>query len=209
MLSRCIRTVSNGKADMPLARFLTSAIRPRSVRLLHMQPWLARSSALVSASLQFEEDRPPSLDDIKWKQLALARSEVFTQTSLEQELRYLRDPRKLADYTLNLLQKDQEQKAYELVKMSSKSLPCTVSWNHLINFEMSQGRVANACKIYNDVREHRSERRPIANIPQDEEASSTAGCPDLYSPFPWTCHVPSIPTVPRSCPLDIPVDVCR
>lgn len=206
MLSRCIRTVSYGKADMPLARSLTFAIRPQSVCLLHTQPWLARSYALVSAPLQFED---PSLDDIKWKQLALARSEVFTQTSLEQELRYLRDPRKLADYILSLLRKDQEEKAYELVKMSSKNLPCTVSWNHLINFEMSQGRVGNACKIYNDVREHRSERRPIANIPQDEEASSTAGCPDLYSPFPWTCHVPSLPTIPRPCPLDIPVDVCR
>lgn len=73
---------------------------------------------------------------------------------MERELLYLGDPRKLADYIHSLLCKDQNQKAYELVKMSSKRVPCTVSWNHLIDFEMSQGRVGNACKLYNEVREH-------------------------------------------------------
>lgn len=155
MRSQCIQTLRPGKVNVSLSRSSTFAIRCQSTRLLHLPPWLARSyawGATAAKPSQLEEDRPSSVDCYTpHKQRALAQSEVFSQTSLKQELRYLTDPRKLADYILTLLRKDQIQKAYELVKISSGDLPCTVSWNHLIDFEMSQGRVGNACKIYNDV----------------------------------------------------------
>lgn len=151
MRSRCIRTALHGKADMSLSQSLTFAIRRRSTRL-RLPPWLARSYTLDLRTSPLGGDKPPSVENYtKHKQRALARSEVFTQSSLEKELQYLKDPRKLADYIHSLLRKDQYLKAYELVKMSSKDFPCTVSWNHLIDFEMSNGRVGNASKIYNDV----------------------------------------------------------
>lgn len=88
----------------------------------------------------------------KHKQRAIAESDLFSKRSLELELRYLKDPLKLADYTLSLLQKDGYKKAYELVKMSSKEdVACTVAWNHLIGYEMSNARVSNAVKLFNDV----------------------------------------------------------
>lgn len=141
---------------MSLSRSLTLAIRRPSTSLLHLPPWLARSYASASTLPQPsppEEDRHVSVEHYtQHKQRALARSEAFTQTSLNQELRYLGDPRKLADYIHSLLRKEQKQKAYELVKISSRNLPCTVSWNHLIDFEMSKGRVGEACKLYNDMK---------------------------------------------------------
>lgn len=212
MRSQCIRTGSDGKADKFLSRFLTSATHRHSTRLLRLPPWLAQSYASVSTPAkpsQSEKDKPSSVEQFTLhKQRALARSSVFTQTSLEQELRYLKDPRKLADYIDILLHKDQFGKAYELVKKSSRDLPCTVSWNHLINFDMSTGRVGNACTLYNDVGKRRLEEIHITNTPRDEEESSKARCPDLYHHVPRARHVSQLPTIPRSCPLNLRVDVC-
>ena len=72
--------------------------------------------------------------------------------ALQQEMRYLGDPLKLAANTVTLLKKDQDEKAGDLVRMASKSMPCTVSWNHMIDYEMSKGRVTRAMATYNDVR---------------------------------------------------------
>lgn len=81
----------------------------------------------------------------------LSRVPHFERAVLEKELRYLHDPLKLADHTINLLKKGDYHKALELVKMSSRNMSCTVSWNHLMDYEMYKGRVSNAIKIYNDV----------------------------------------------------------
>ena len=74
-----------------------------------------------------------------------------TQRALEQELRFLRDPLKLADNTVSLLKIGQHEKAGQLVRMASKSMACTVSWNHMMDYEMSKGRVSRAMTLYNDV----------------------------------------------------------
>lgn len=87
----------------------------------------------------------------KHKRRAIIARLAFDESSLREELKYLRDPLKLADYVHDLLQKDAFEKAAELVRMAGKSTPCTVSWNHLINYEMSQERVNSAVKLYNEV----------------------------------------------------------
>ena len=71
--------------------------------------------------------------------------------ALEKEMRFLQDPVKLADNTVKLLKKDRTEKAGQLVKLASRSMACTVSWNHMIDYEMSKGRVSRAMTIYNDV----------------------------------------------------------
>ena len=76
----------------------------------------------------------------------------FDRAALEKEIRWLRDPMKLSEHTVTLLRKDEYQKALELVRMSSRTMACTVSWNHMLDYEMYKGRVSNAMKIYNDVR---------------------------------------------------------
>lgn len=81
----------------------------------------------------------------------LSRVPQFDRATLEKELRYLQDPLKLADHTITLLKKNDYHKALELVRMSSRNMACTVSWNHLLDYEMYKGRVSNAMKIYNDV----------------------------------------------------------
>ena len=70
---------------------------------------------------------------------------------LKLELRWLKDPVKLADHTVKLLRDDDFLKALELVRLASKDVECTVSWNHLIDYEMSKARVTEAVKLYNEV----------------------------------------------------------
>lgn len=70
---------------------------------------------------------------------------------MKQEVRWLRDPLKLGDHVVKLLKQDDFQKALALVRVASKNIECTVSWNYLIDFDMGKGRVSDAVKLYNEV----------------------------------------------------------
>ena len=76
---------------------------------------------------------------------------LYRKSLLKFELRWLKDPVKLADHTVKLLRDDVFLKALELVRLASKDVECTVSWNHLIDYEMSKARVTEAVKLYNEV----------------------------------------------------------
>ncbi len=79
--------------------------------------------------------------DLRWTQ----------KGRLEKELVWLQDPLKLAENTVSLLKDNKSEKAIEIVRMASKNVSCSVSWNHLIDYEMSKGSVHKAIKIYNEV----------------------------------------------------------
>jgi tetratricopeptide (TPR) repeat protein len=66
-------------------------------------------------------------------------------------LTYLGDPLKLADHVLHLLRQNRFDEAELLVQTASKRFPCTVSWNHLMDWQLSQGKVNTAIKTYNAV----------------------------------------------------------
>lgn len=84
---------------------------------------------------------------------AIRKGQQLNKKHLERELPFLRDPLKLADHILGLLRQDEQRKALETVRLaSSKMVSCTVSWNHLVDYEMSKGRVTSAIKIYNEVK---------------------------------------------------------
>lgn len=79
-----------------------------------------------------------------------SKVESYKKSNLQLELRWLKDPVKLADHTVKLLREDDLTKAIELVRLASKDVECTVSWNHLIDYEMSKARVAAAVKLFNE-----------------------------------------------------------
>jgi pentatricopeptide repeat protein len=37
------------------------------------------------------------------------------------------------------------------VRAASKTIKCTVSWNHLIDWQLSKGKINGAIRIYNEV----------------------------------------------------------
>ncbi|MCJ1477003.1 hypothetical protein MMC13_005674 [Lambiella insularis] len=83
---------------------------------------------------------------------AKGRTTTYSRAALERELLYLPDPLKLADNTLSLLRQDDHGKALEIVRFASSRTPCTVSWNHIIDYNMSKGKVTQAIKTYNEMK---------------------------------------------------------
>lgn len=86
------------------------------------------------------------------KQRAIAQRLTFNKAALQLELRHLKDPLKLAEHVVNLLRHDENSKALELVRLNSKNAACTVSWNHLIDYEMHKGGASKAVSLYNEVK---------------------------------------------------------
>lgn len=74
-----------------------------------------------------------------------------TDAHLQTELKYLNDPFKLAQHILYVLQTGNEQKALALVRLSSRNLANTVSWNHVVDWQMKQGKTSVAIDTYNEV----------------------------------------------------------
>lgn len=70
---------------------------------------------------------------------------------LRKELQYLTDPLKLADHIRHTLRTNDEEKALALVRLSSREMQCTVSWNHVIDWQMARGKANSALKTYNEV----------------------------------------------------------
>lgn len=79
-------------------------------------------------------------------------SKTPTYKKIQFEVRWLKDPLKLAQHTVRLLREDDVEKALEIVRLAGKEVGCTVSWNHLIDYEMSKARVNNALKLYNEMK---------------------------------------------------------
>ena len=92
---------------------------------------------------------------------------------IKRELKYLSDPLKLAGLALKILQQDNRAKALDMVRMASRDMACTVSWNHIIDYDMSKGRVNDAIKIYNEV-------PTLHPLPGNSSHSNRLTC----SPFP-------------------------
>ena len=84
-----------------------------------------------------------------WKERSRESSDLDSQTS--HELRYLKDPLKLADYVRKKLQGDNFELAQKVVRIASKDFQCVVSWNHLISWQLSKGALNAALKTYNEV----------------------------------------------------------
>ena len=72
--------------------------------------------------------------------------------TLKSELKYLRDPLKLAQHIRHVLDHNGEEKALALARLSSKALANVVSWNHIINWQMQNGKTQSALHTYNEVR---------------------------------------------------------
>ena len=75
----------------------------------------------------------------------------FVGRQLRSELSYLQDPLKLSDRVWQLLHQNDSEKATALVRLACAKIPCVVSWNHIIDWNMSRGKANTALKIYNEV----------------------------------------------------------
>ncbi|KAH8821610.1 hypothetical protein F5884DRAFT_716720 [Xylogone sp. PMI_703] len=77
---------------------------------------------------------------------------TLTDGAIKRTLKYLRDPLKLADFVREKLRADQFNEAQAIVRAASKEIQCTVSWNHLIDYLLSKGRMNSAIKTYHEMK---------------------------------------------------------
>lgn len=73
-------------------------------------------------------------------------------TILQRYPAYANDPLKLAEYVRKALKGDDYDTALAVVRAASKGISCTVSWNHLIDWQLSKGRMNAAMKTYNEMK---------------------------------------------------------
>ena len=150
-IRRCIRTIFTDVLDSH------RPLQHSRQRLLPQHPsrstWTRRGYATEATSFENRpvQIHPPPAPYVGRSNRPTKQETPFKKKNLEEELRWLKDPLKLATKVVDLLRQDEFQKALELARLASKDIQCTVSWNHLVDYEMSKGRVTNASKIYNEV----------------------------------------------------------
>ncbi|KAF1812980.1 hypothetical protein P152DRAFT_513983 [Eremomyces bilateralis CBS 781.70] len=83
---------------------------------------------------------------------AVVRRPSHNPKSLEAELRWLKDPVRLADHVQRLLLLSEVSKATEMIHLASKTQKCTVPWNLLLDHLMRSGKVNEAMKTFNDMK---------------------------------------------------------
>ncbi|KAI0191236.1 hypothetical protein EV127DRAFT_428959 [Xylaria flabelliformis] len=80
---------------------------------------------------------------------ALGRSADW---AARKELEYLSDPLHIANRVKTALDKDNFELAALITRKASKNNSVTVSWNHLIDYELQRGRLHAAIKLYNEMK---------------------------------------------------------
>ncbi|TAQ86785.1 hypothetical protein B7494_g4900 [Chlorociboria aeruginascens] len=80
------------------------------------------------------------------------KEDSISKYAIEQHLKYLTDPLKLADYIRKILRDDGFPTAQAIVRAASKSMSCTVSWNHLIDWQLSREKMNAALSTYNEMK---------------------------------------------------------
>lgn len=158
-IRRCIRTIFGNVLQSTPSRQQTHAFQlPRRWRQLPQRVHSTSAAAVQSqeplSTVPGPSSRPKAVNQYgEQKRNAVMRGQQFNSKHLLRELPFLTDPLKLANHILGLLRQDEQKKALEIVRLAtSKMVPCTVSWNHLVDYEMSKGHIAGAMKVYNEVR---------------------------------------------------------
>lgn len=80
------------------------------------------------------------------------RGASFSRKTINMELKWLEDPRDLADRVARILRSGDPGMAAALVRQAQKEgKRCDVAWNHLLSYCMQRGFPQVAFKFYNDV----------------------------------------------------------
>ena len=77
---------------------------------------------------------------------------IRDEKALKIELKWLSDPVKLAEHVHYTLRNSKPDKALDLCRLASKKQEVIVSWNHVVDWYMSKGKIDDALKVYNEMK---------------------------------------------------------
>ncbi|KAI1500472.1 hypothetical protein F5X99DRAFT_236176 [Biscogniauxia marginata] len=72
----------------------------------------------------------------------------------QKHLQYLKDPLHIAEYVKRAISNGQFEEALLVTKKASRNTKVTVSWNHLIDYQLRHDRIHAAFRLYNDMKKH-------------------------------------------------------
>ena len=122
-----------------------------------MSDWVPAATDVVRQYSSSNEVFPASINRKQWLESRGVRPKGKSQLKpkskfvIDKELSYLKDPLKLAEFVRKSLRDDDFEGAEAIVRAASKDVLCTVSWNHLIDWQLSKGRMNAAIKTFNEV----------------------------------------------------------
>ena len=143
----CARNLVKALINHNPAPLYPITTRPISSTLPTTSPFQRRKVATTATTQKSSSSVSTDVGDNK-----IALETRAKKSQLSRELQYLTDNVKLAKHVVKLLKQNEAEKALSLVQLAVRDRECTVSWNHLIDHEMSKGRPSSALKIFNDVR---------------------------------------------------------
>ncbi|GAP89212.2 putative pentatricopeptide repeat protein [Rosellinia necatrix] len=134
--------LNTGRHSLPPFRTIARPSRP------------SRRYATVSAHTSSAEATGPTLargptDRRGRKGPGLGRS---AEWAARKELEYLGDPLHIANRVKVALEKDDFELASLITRQASKNTNVTVSWNHLIDYQLRTERIHSAIKLYNEMK---------------------------------------------------------
>ena len=198
-MKRCLGTLIGDSAVFPSA--FRSAFDIRTGR---RRQNYATSSDLVRRQRELQPPSSRQVQVYKYKTALAPRSDNRKQwldsrgvrpskTSkppadkiIDQHLVYLKDPLKLAGFIRETLRDGDFETAQKIVRAASKDVQCIVSWNHLVNWQVTQGKLNAAIKTYNEVcMIGDSQAVLVTNKVPDEETCTTSRSSYLHHTFQW------------------------
>ena len=149
---RCIRAIA-GDTTKPRSVLRRQALpTPR----LHIPPYRRHASTAVATKKDRSDDLVPGKQPMSENGNESGKTPngiaIRDKKALTKELRYLGDPLKLAEHVHYTLRSNKPEKALDLCRLASKDGEIVVSWNHIVDWHMSKGKVDDAIKIYNEMK---------------------------------------------------------
>jgi hypothetical protein len=152
-MKHCLQTIIGQSAtySFPLKTTRRALSIPRSLGRTSTPYQFLSEGALPAPSVQTQRkgSRQQWLDSRGIRPVDKpARDEDW---GIRRNLKFLNDPLKLAEHVRKALRDGNFDTTLAIVRAASRDVQCTVSWNHLIDWQLSQGKMNAALHTYNEV----------------------------------------------------------
>jgi hypothetical protein len=156
-MRHCLQAIIGSPVSLParsrfISTFSVSTPRSRSLEFIakrELEPWQAKATKRLLNKTKKRDEGRGAGNPTKRRSTIKSREQADREASLH--LKFLKDPIKLAHFVRETLRENNYELAQAVVNEASSSMPCIVSWNHIIEWHLSKGKMNGALKCYNEV----------------------------------------------------------
>jgi hypothetical protein len=201
-MRRCLQTIIGDSAALssPLKTSLATRRNSTTRRQLNLQRTFQRQLPVPGSSASTSDSTVSPLSERTNRRQQWLESRGVRPTdkpkkdsddksnAIRRNLKFLKDPLQLAEHVRKSLRDDNFDITLETVRAASKDVQCTVSWNHLIDWQLSKGRMNAAIHTYNEVFEYcLIWLFQMLKSHLDEKKVPNTRCSYIYYYIQWLC----------------------